>query len=123
MFWKAEYVELQSGRIPFKEFINELDIDSRLDILAAIDELIDWKNNNLLIPFSKSKYLRNKILEMRVRHKNIITRSLYFFFEEKKIVFTHGFIKKTEKTPNSEIEKAEKLRNYYISIKRIKNEQ
>ena len=52
---------------------------------------------------------------MRVCHKNRITRSLYFFVKGKRIVFTHGFIKKTEKTPNSEIEKARKLRDYYLS--------
>lgn len=54
---------------------------------------------------------------MRVRHKNKITRSLYFFSEGKKIVFTHGFIKKSEKTPISEIEKAERIRDYYFSHK------
>lgn len=118
MDWKAEYVELENGKVPFMEFLEEMDIDAKIDILAAIDELIEWKNNNLLIPPSKSKHLRNKIFEMRVRHKNIISRILYFFYEGQKIIFIHGFIKKTEKTPNSEIEKAEKLRNYYISIKR-----
>jgi len=112
--WIADYVKLGSGRIPFRDFLNSLDIDSKLDIIAAIDELIEWKNNNMLLPPSKSKHLRNRIFEMRVRHKNIITRSLYFFVEGKKIVFTHGFVKKTEKTPNSEIEKAERLRNYYL---------
>ena len=29
------------------------------------------------------------------------------------IIFTHGFIKKTEKTPNSEIEKAKFVKELY----------
>jgi phage-related protein len=122
MDWKAEYVELENGKVPFKDFIDKLDIDAKIDILAMIDELIEWKNNKLFIPISKSKYLRDKIFEMRTRHKSIISRSLYFFFDGEKIVFTHGFIKKTNKTPNSEIEKAKKLRDYYISFKRKNND-
>ena len=118
MNWKAEYVVTENGKIPFLDFLNTLSVDDKIDILAAIDEILDWKEKNLIIPPSKSKYLRNKIYEMRVRHKNIITRSLFFYFEGKKIVLTHGFIKKTEKTPKAEIEKAEKLRNYYIALKR-----
>jgi phage-related protein len=35
----------------------------------------------------------------------------------KNIIFTHGFIKKTGKTPNSEIEKAIKIKEYYRSKK------
>ncbi|HPD33668.1 MAG TPA: type II toxin-antitoxin system RelE/ParE family toxin [Bacteroidota bacterium] len=108
--------------MPFLDFLKELDSDTRIEIIAAIDELIEWQNNKLQIPSSKAKYLRNKIFEMRVRHKNIISRSLYFLYEGKKIVFTNGFIKKTNRVPDIEIRKAEKLRNYYISIKEGKND-
>ena len=41
MSWKAEYVKLQSGKIPFLEFLEDLDIDSKIDIIAAIDELTE----------------------------------------------------------------------------------
>jgi phage-related protein len=120
MSWFAEFVELENGKIPFQLFLDSLDNDSKINIVAAIDELIEWKNLQLQLPESKSKYLRNKIFEMKVRHKTIITRSLYFFVEGKKIIFTHGFIKKTQRTPNSEIEMAEKLRNIYLSLRNIK---
>ncbi|MBM2817002.1 MAG: Phage derived protein Gp49-like [Ignavibacteria bacterium] len=33
------------------------------------------------------------------------------------IIFTHGFIKKTNKTPNEEIEKAIRYKNLYKSEK------
>ena len=36
------------------------------------------------------------------------------------VVATHGFIKKTQKTPKSEIEKAEKIREQYFKEKRRK---
>ncbi|MDY3791783.1 MAG: type II toxin-antitoxin system RelE/ParE family toxin, partial [Oscillospiraceae bacterium] len=43
-----------------------------------------------------------------------ITRVLYFFVINKKIILTNGFVKKTQKTPSSEIELAKKYRNEYL---------
>ena len=37
--------------------------------------------------------------------------------EETLVVATHGFIKKTQKTPKSDIEKAEKIRKQYFKEK------
>ena len=37
----------------------------------------------------------------------------------KKIILTNGFIKKTQKTPSAEIEKAEQYRKEYLSRKDI----
>ena len=52
--------------------------------------------------------------ESRVRHSNRISRCLYFYGKERKIIFSNGFIKKQQKTPVSEIEKANKLKAYYL---------
>ena len=49
-----------------------------------------------------------------------ISRVLYFFVVGKKIVLTNGFIKKTQKTPRSEILKAKQYRADYLS--RLENE-
>lgn len=37
------------------------------------------------------------------------------------VISTHGIIKKTDKTPSSDIEKAERLRNLYFSQKNQKS--
>jgi len=117
MSFIANFVKTQNGKIPFYDFLDALSDDERIDIIASIDEIIEWKNNDLILPISKSRHLRNRIFEMRVRHKNIITRSLYFFDEGKRIIFTNGFIKKTQKTPIKEIKKAERLRQEYYQNK------
>ena len=39
---------------------------------------------------------------------------LIFFGKDNKIVFCNGFIKKQQKTPINEIEKANKLKTYYF---------
>ncbi len=46
---------------------------------------------------------------------NDITRIFYFFVIGQKIILTNGFVKKTQKTPKSEIELAKKYRNDYLN--------
>ncbi len=45
---------------------------------------------------------------------NNISRVLYFFYVGNKIILTHGFIKKTQKTPREEIEKAKAYRKDFL---------
>ena len=64
-----------------------------------------------------SKYLTEGIFELRARVGSDITRALYFFYVDSRIVLTNGFIKKTNKTPIKEIEKAKKYRADYLKRK------
>ena len=43
-----------------------------------------------------------------------ITRVLYFFYVDRHIILTNGFIKKTKKTPLKEIERAKQYRSDYL---------
>jgi phage-related protein len=43
-----------------------------------------------------------------------ISRVLYFFYYQGRIILTHGFVKKAQKTPPSEIEKTKKYRKDFI---------
>lgn len=54
------------------------------------------------------------IFELRAKVGTDISRVLYFFYYEGRIVLTHGFIKKTQRTAAGEIEKAKKYRRDYI---------
>ena len=40
---------------------------------------------------------------------------LYFFVVDQQVVLTHGFVKKTQKTPPSEIIRAKKYREDYLA--------
>jgi phage-related protein len=79
--------------------------------------LIELLNINQFPSQKLSKYIRDGIFELRVNLKNKTSRSLFFFMSERKIIFTHGFIKKTEKIPNSEIEQAIRIKEYYRNPK------
>ncbi len=57
------------------------------------------------------------LFEIRVEVGSNIYRAFSFFDEGKLIVLLNGFIKKTQKTPKSEIELAEKLKKQYFDEK------
>jgi phage-related protein len=66
------------------------------------------KGNQLREPYSKS--IDDGIFEVRCKVGNNITRVLYFFYYEGKIVLTNGFVKKTQKIPPEEIKLAKERR-------------
>lgn len=61
-----------------------------------------------------------EIWEFRTQFMGIAYRLLAFWDtrEQALIITTHGFIKKTQKTPQNEIEKAERKRKEYFNIKK-----
>ena len=65
------------------------------------------------MPYSEE--LEDGIFELRAKVGSDISRVLYFFVVGRKIILTNGFIKKTQKTPKSEIELAKKYRADYLS--------
>ncbi len=76
-------------------------------------ELLESRGNELREPYSK--HLEDGIFEIRNKVSSDITRILYFFVIGQKIILTNGFVKKTQKTPKSEIELAKKYRNDYLN--------
>jgi len=52
-------------------------------------------------------------MELRTIFGNNISRVLYFFMVGDTAVLTNGFIKKTQKTPPEEIDRAKRYRDDY----------
>ena len=61
------------------------------------------------MPFSR--HLEDGIYELRTPQGNNITRVLYFFVVGERAILTHGFVKKPQKTPVREIERAKRARD------------
>lgn len=74
-------------------------------------EFLEEKGPALREPYSKS--LEDGIFEIRAKHGSDITRVLYFFVVGRKVILTNGFVKKTQKTPKREIERAKRYRADY----------
>lgn len=117
--WSVKYVELDDFK-PFEEFILALNMRERARVFETINYFLELKNRNLNIKESLSKHLEDGIFELRTSLRDKIARSLYFYERGARIVITHGFIKKTQKTPKKEIDKAKNLRERYI--RRQKND-
>lgn len=75
-------------------------------------ELLEENGPALRMPYSE--HLQDGIFELRVKFSSNITRVLYFFYVEKKIILTNGFVKKTQKTPKNELLTAIKYRQEFL---------
>ena len=98
-----------------EEFLNNLDQKTRRKVIYNV-----WKSRDVNDP-ELFKKLEGNIWEFRTKYLTKQIRLLSFWDKTEKsetlVVATHGFIKKTKKTPKSEIEKAEKIREKYFKEK------
>ena len=102
-----------------KDFLASLDKKTRKKVLYNIWKARSTNDKDLL------KKLHGEIWELRTLYDKRLIRLLAFWDKtdngDSLVISTHGFIKKTGKTPGSEIEKAEKIRvKYFREIKNSK---
>ena len=109
------FYESIDGETPVEDFLDSLDDKMRAKVIGRL-EILEEKGNALREPLSKS--LGDEIFELRVQQANSKARILYFFYYGAEIILTNGFIKKTSKTPKSEIETAKKRREDYLERKK-----
>ena len=114
IFFDVEYYDKPDGTYPAEEFILSQDVKMKAKLFKLL-ELLELKGNELREPYSR--ILDDGIFELRAIQGTNITRILYFFVVGRKIILTHGFVKKTQKTPPSEIETAKKYRSEFINRK------
>jgi len=109
--FRVIFYDKKDGTEPAKEFILSLDKKMRAKMLRTIELLVD---NGYELREPHSKHISEGIFELRAKVGSDISRVLYFFFVGNKVILTNGFIKKTQKTPASEIEKAKRYRDEFI---------
>ena len=115
----AKFYDKPDGTKPAKDFILGLPMKMKAKIMRAIAILED-SGTDLREPHSK--HLDDGIFELRAKVGSDITRVLYFFVIGRRIILTHGFVKKTDKTPPSEISKAKQYRHEFLNRKENRNE-
>lgn len=102
----------KDGTVPVNEFLYTVSEKMRAKILKELELLADY-GNELREPYTK--HIEDGIFELRIKLGTDISRVMYFFYVEKRIILTNGFVKKTQKTPRNEIETAKKYRQDYLS--------
>lgn len=97
------YYKQEDGFVPMEDFLDSL--EPKLQAKALRDlAVLQAKAELLREPMTKP--LGKGLFELRLRQSNDIARMIFFFRPERTIVVTHGFVKKSNKTPRREIERA-----------------
>lgn len=96
-------------------FLNSLDIKARAKIMYNINKCKYVIDKELF-----KKLNEREIWEFRTSYGGISYRILAFWDTETEalVLTTHGFVKKKQKTPAKEIEKAEEIRRQYFNLKK-----
>ena len=113
------FYEKPDGTEPAKEFLLSLDVKMRAKMVRTI-ELLQVNGYNLREPYSKN--IDSGIFELRAKVGSNISRVMYFFVVDRKIILTNGFVKKSQKPPQEEIKRAKRYREDYYKRKGLKNE-
>ncbi len=97
-----------------KEFLDSLDDKPRDKIIYNIWKSKSIKDDELL------KKLEDDIWEFRTLHNKIAYRLFAFWDETEKsmVIATHGIVKKSDRTPQKEIQRAKQLRLEYYKFKK-----
>ena len=114
MEWQVEYYKKENGKIPVFEYLLTLNAKMRAKAFSEI-ELLEKHGANLREPYAKpikgEKY--KDLFELRVKFSSDISRIFYFTFKNNTFVLLHGYTKKTDKTPKSELDKALRYKEDY----------
>lgn len=97
------YIESQKKKIPVKEYIMKLAQKDKVKIFRYINFLQEQKGH-LGEPYTR--HIIDKIRELRIDFGKNRHRIFYFTFIDKRIILLHAFLKKTQKTPIKEKNKA-----------------
>ena len=113
MGYAIEFYTTESGRNPVKEFIQSLQKKQIAKILRDIT-LLQEMGRDLHYPYvdfiKGDKYAG--LMELRTKQSNTVFRTFYFVVvrdgetKEEKAVLLHAIQKKTDKTPQKELETA-----------------
>jgi phage-related protein len=109
------YKQAENERSPVDEYLDEMPDKHRQKTMAIMARL-EVDGPNLKRPHAD--VVRGKIRELRCGFNTFEHRFLYFF-HNKTIVITHGFLKKTWKVPAGELARAERSMNNWMKQNKI----
>jgi phage-related protein len=103
----------------YKNYFREFFEKQRDKVKAKIIWTLDLIEEVQKVPETYLKHMENtdRLYEIRVQLGSDIFRKFCFFDDGKLVVLANGFQKKTQKTPQKEIDKALKIKAEYESEK------
>ena len=106
--------------IIYKAYFSEFFVKQRQKVKDKIIWTFDLIEELQRVPETYLKHLENTdaLYEIRIQLGSDIFRIFCFFDQGQLIVLANGFQKKTQKTPQKEIEKALKIKEEYFNEKK-----
>ena len=103
----------------YKDYYDVFIKNQRPRVQAKIFWTIILIENVEKVPSKYLKYIigSNGVFEIRILTRNDIFRIFCFFNKQNELVLINGFQKKTQKTPQNEIDKALKIKHDYENEK------
>jgi len=98
-FFKVSLYQETSGKSPILEWLKDFNKEER----QTIDTSIKYTQYSWPWKMPLIRPLGGGLMEMRIKLKDRQVR-IFFILHDGVIILLHGFIKKTQKTPNSEME-------------------
>ncbi|WGE58949.1 type II toxin-antitoxin system RelE/ParE family toxin [Actinobacillus equuli] len=108
--WEIILYQKENGEVPVAHFLDNLSLKLQAKAYRDIDTLSEL-GSELRMPYSKA--MKEGIFELRISQSNAAARIFYFFRIGRKVILTNGFIKKTQKTPSAELQKALEYKRDY----------
>lgn len=118
--YKIEFFECRDGSCPVAIFLDSLRNQARAKVVSFMDILTE-KGIEMRRPYTA--HLEDGIFELRCSQGESNIRCLFFFYYNKQIVVTNGFLKKTDKVPRKEIKLAKKYRAEWLERHGGKNSE
>ena len=106
------FYKTSDGKCPIQDFLDSLSGKAAQKVTWVLKLIEDLD----MVPSSYFKKLTGteEIWECRIAFGSNAYRILCFFAENSVVVLTHGFTKKSQKTPKTEIEKAEAYKKGFL---------
>ncbi|WP_461219163.1 type II toxin-antitoxin system RelE/ParE family toxin [Lapidilactobacillus salsurivasis] len=104
-----DYYVGSNGKSEFLDYINNLPIKDRVKLLTTI-QTVETVGIATASRMEYVKKIDDNLFELRSKVGSNIQRALYFHVHNGNYLITHGFTKKTNKTPKREIEHAKRVR-------------
>ena len=113
MKWKIEFISVQAEDDFFLN-LKRYPVQLSAAVYRSLERLEDGN-----LPPKYIKALQSGVFEIKTSFQFGEFRTLFFYQSNSTLVITHGFIKKTEKTPKRQLEKALNLRTLYLRSKQL----
>ncbi|MGI0014030.1 MAG: type II toxin-antitoxin system RelE/ParE family toxin [Nitrososphaera sp.] len=110
--WRLEFYVDEGGDSPVADFLDSLDLKTRARFRWSMEQL-QLRNVQAREPLVR--HLEGNLWELREESRTNIYRIVYFFFTGRRIIFLHGFQKKTQRTPRQELEIAKQRYHDFVT--------